>query len=71
MGETVGGHTVKGLRVTITMLENGTINFNGPMDNKILCYGLLQAAMDIVRDYKPGEESQIALPPAGLLLPRG
>lgn len=47
---------------------------SGPMDNKLLCYGLLGVAADIIREFdaeKAGKQVKIAehgLPP-GLLKP--
>ena len=38
--------------MTITLFTNGRLTVNGPIDNKIRSYGMLQTAMDVVRDYK-------------------
>ena len=43
------------VKLEITMDEHGRVAVNGPITNKIMCYGLLMAAMDAVRAYKPGE----------------
>lgn len=48
-----------GIQLIITMLPGGQINLNGPLHDKILCYGLLQVARDIVRDFKP---QQVVVP---------
>lgn len=49
--------------ILITMQPNGSINVQGPIPNKVLCYGLLEAARDIIQTYKP---SDIITPDPGL-----
>jgi hypothetical protein len=39
------------LTLTITQTEEGRLTVNGPLANKVLCYGLLTAAQDAIRDY--------------------
>ncbi len=53
------------IQIIISMFPNGQINVNGPIHDKILCYGLLEIARDIVKDYKPQQVivPQIVLPP--------
>lgn len=41
--------------MTISVDHAGNIRVNGPVHNKMMCYGLLEAAKDAVRDYKPNE----------------
>jgi len=43
----------KETKITITINERGNVSVNGPLDNKLLCYGLLEIARDAVKDYKP------------------
>ena len=38
--------------MTIVMQPNGSVNLTAQFQNKILCYGLLEIARDIVRDYQ-------------------
>lgn len=33
----------------------GRVRVNGPLHDRVTCYGLLEAAKDAVRDYKPHE----------------
>jgi hypothetical protein len=47
----------------ITMQPNGSINVQGPIPNKVLCYGLLEAARDIIQSYK---SSDIITPDPGI-----
>jgi hypothetical protein len=37
--------------MTIRVHDDGTVSLSGPLDNKTLCYGLLEAAKDAVRDH--------------------
>ena len=43
------------VKLEIMMDEQGRVAVNGPIGNKVMCYGLMMAAMDAVRNYKPGE----------------
>lgn len=60
-----------GAELVIRVGVGGRIEVHGPVANKILCYGLLQSAMDAVRNFsaKPSEDGprvQIVAPIAGL-----
>ena len=46
------------VKIEIEMDDQGRVSFNGPLGNKVLCYGLLQVAADIVRKAET-PESQI------------
>jgi hypothetical protein len=39
------------VQLVISLLPGGQINVNGPVGNKILCYGMLDLAKDAIRDY--------------------
>lgn len=56
-------------RIVIEMTDDGQFNVHAPLQDKILCYGLLEAARDVIKDYEP-PETRIAVPPAGLIVPR-
>ncbi len=61
----MGNNTTK---LTITMSPNGEVRVHGPIDNGLLCYGLLEVAKDVVRDHiKKKAESGIV--PVQILLP--
>lgn len=38
--------------ITITRKPNGQILVNGPLPDKLLCYGMLEQARDVVKDFK-------------------
>lgn len=42
--------------------QTGQISLNGPMGNKLMCYGMLEMAKDLVRSYDPAKQSQILVP---------
>lgn len=39
--------------MTITLSRSGRLDVNGPIGNKIRAYGMLQTAIEVVRDYVP------------------
>lgn len=49
-------------RLIIELEPNGQVVVNGPIQNKLLCYGLLEAAKDAIKEYKPEEEKRIVVP---------
>jgi len=38
--------------LTIEFDENSAVKVSGPIDNKILCYGMLEMARDAIKDFK-------------------
>lgn len=38
-------------KIEIILHDNGNVEVNGPVDNKVLCYGLLDCARDIIQEY--------------------
>jgi hypothetical protein len=51
-------------QILIQIEDSGKFNFVGPLDNKILCYGLLQLALEAVSKHVPAEQSAQTPPPA-------
>ncbi len=41
--------------LTIRFAPGKPPTVSGPIENKMLCYGMLEVARDIIRDYKPGQ----------------
>lgn len=41
----------KAVQILITMAPNGGVQVTGPIDNKLLCYGLLDCARDAIKDH--------------------
>lgn len=56
------------IRLVITLGDDGALQLQGPVENPILCYGILQAAIATVTDAARGgsePKSAIAVVPAG------
>lgn len=50
--------------IRIGMDESGNVHVAGPVENVILCYGLLDAAKDAIRDAKRRRDAQqVLIPP--------
>lgn len=47
------------MNIIINFDDKGRIGVEGPLQDKIFMYGILNAAMDIVRGYKPDEKPLI------------
>ena len=61
-------------KLIIEVLEDGRVNVNGPINDKVLCYGLLEVARDAIYEYglrasanKSGTEQQAS--PRSVLKP--
>lgn len=56
-------------RVTlvVSLMRDGVVQVNGPLHDKILCYGLLAAARDAVHSYEGPPKPQIEVVPAGTI----
>jgi hypothetical protein len=51
------------VQLLIEMNEQGQVNVSGPINQKMLCYGLLECARDAIKDFtdKAAQGPQIAL----------
>jgi len=38
------------VQITITLHDNGQLTVTGPIQNKVMVYGLLELAKDVIRD---------------------
>lgn len=56
------------MKIVITLREDGSLNVNGPLANKLLCYGMLEQARDVVRNF---EEPPMIQPVTNLSLFKG
>ena len=52
------------VQLTISVVD-GRPNLEGPLGDKVLCYGLLEWAKDVVRDFDPDRPVK-----PGLIIPR-
>lgn len=49
--------------LTITLnLQNGQVGVSGPIDNRTMAYGMLEAARDAIYDYGKQQENRIVQP---------
>ncbi len=52
-------------QLAITMDDAGRINVNGPIENRVLCYGLLEAAKDAIKSHAEQSAQLITTLPPG------
>jgi hypothetical protein len=51
------------LRLEVTLGSDGSLNVNGPVENKVACLGLLELAKQAVLSY---DSRQVAAAPVGI-----
>ena len=56
--------------LTITLTDEGQVTVNGPLGEKVLCYGLLETARDVIQAYRADAQTKIVMPASGLVVPR-
>lgn len=39
--------------ITITFKDDGSVDVHGPIEDKILCFGLLRIAEFVIKEYEP------------------
>lgn len=49
-------------QLVITLLADGRVGFSGPIENKVLCYGLLQMGLEMVSKHEAQEQPRIVRP---------
>lgn len=50
------------LQLLITLnLQNGQVSVSGPIDNKMMAYGMLAAAKDAIYDFGKQQENRVQL----------
>lgn len=60
------------ITITVILERDGSVNVSGPLNNPVLCYGLLESGKDAVRRYVAEQsEKRIITPPQGLTLVDG
>lgn len=50
--------------------ETGALGISGPIQNKLLVYGMLELAKEAIASQEQQAAPQITLPPSGLVIPR-
>lgn len=56
------------IQLVISMDEAGAVSVNGPLNNKVLCYGLLATAQDVIKDMNDQQAKKIVAPTNGDVL---
>jgi hypothetical protein len=57
------------IQMTITINDDGSCTVNGPLDNKAACYGLLECARDVVKDWNDAKAREQIIAPVRMPLP--
>lgn len=52
----------KPISLVVTLLPDGKVNLTGPITNRMLCYGLLKMAEEILYDFSKAQKANIVLP---------
>lgn len=68
MSDDVSG-SQPGIRLMIALVD-GQISIGGPLDDPLLCYGLLEAAKDAIRAHQQRKQQQRRVEPV-TLMPKG
>ncbi len=58
------------VELKISMDDTGNVGVNGPIDNLILCYGLLEIARQSIQKNHDTKASNLIQPANGMFLPR-
>lgn len=53
------------IKLTIELPPDGVLRVSGPLADKILCYGMLEHAKEVVRSYNADNQSKIK--PVGIM----
>ncbi len=61
----MGNNTTK---LTIIMSPDGTVLVTGPIDNGLLCFGLLEVAKDVIRE-RIRKKTESGIVPVQIVLP--
>lgn len=50
-------------QITVTLTKSGQVSVSGPIQDKLLCLGMLQTASHIVHDFKPEVRPRVEVAP--------
>ena len=56
------------LKIVVFVDSEGRVMIEGPLKNKLLCYGLLEAGKDAVRNHREGAIQEVTGVAAGAVL---
>lgn len=49
------------VQLLLTLNRDGSLNVTGPIDDRVLCYGMLDYAKDVIREYQ-AQKARLVLP---------
>lgn len=55
------------IQIVITMTPDSQVSVTGPLDNKVLCYGLLEVAKGVISAYRPAAEKPRLVEPVAAI----
>jgi hypothetical protein len=58
------------VELKITVDDAGKISVNGPISNRMLCYGMLEMARDAINKFVDQNQSPIVQVPPGTIVPK-
>jgi hypothetical protein len=66
MGDNGGSQEIAGPQLIIRIQPDGSVNVSGPLDNKAMCYMMLECARDAIHDlHLKNAESKRIVPVSG------
>ena len=58
------------VKLTITIDRNGQVRVEGPINDSILCFGLMEAAKDVIRHYISEKRTQSRITVPTFIMPQ-
>lgn len=58
------------IQLVIQMDETGSVNVSGPIQNQLLCFGLLEMAKVAIQDHAKQNQQRVQPAPPGLVIPK-
>ncbi len=55
-------------QLIIHLLADGNINVSGPLHEKLICFGMLEVAKQVIGNFKPSEAPRVELATPGVKL---
>ena len=59
------------VKIFIELMDDGKVTINGPLENKIICYGLLKMAEVLVTNYEVRKVVPVVMCLPGSIVGRG
>lgn len=54
--------------LVVTLTAGGQVRVDGPIDNRVICLGLLELAKEALAKHEQSKQNRIVQPPPGLKL---